>query len=189
MTIEPDDKDWTWVLSQRCPECGVTAGQIEPERTGELVRYCADRFTEVLRNRSTEELRSRPAPDRWSALEYACHMRDVFRLFDVRLASMLDEDDPLFANWDQDVTAVDDRYDLQDPVVVAGELAAAGAAVAASFDRVSGDRWDRPGRRSDGASFTVRTFAQYFVHDPLHHLVDIGLTVDDRPGTPGTRTR
>ena len=23
MTIQPDDKDWTWVLDRRCPECGL----------------------------------------------------------------------------------------------------------------------------------------------------------------------
>ena len=68
--------------------------------------------------------RQRPRPDVWSPLEYACHVRDVFRLFDQRLGLMLAEDDPQFANWDQDDTAVDDRYGEQDPAVVAGELAA-----------------------------------------------------------------
>jgi len=26
--IQPDTKDWTWVLSQRCPECGFTATDV-----------------------------------------------------------------------------------------------------------------------------------------------------------------
>ena len=25
MTITPDTKDWTWVLRERCPECGFDA--------------------------------------------------------------------------------------------------------------------------------------------------------------------
>ncbi len=41
------------------------------------------------------------------------------------------------------------------------------------FAAVSGGQWLRPGRRSDGASFTVETFARYFIHDPIHHLHDI----------------
>ena len=45
---------------------------------------------------------------------------------------------------------------------------------AASFDAVSGEQWERPGTRSDGATFTVETFARYFLHDPVHHLVDVG---------------
>jgi hypothetical protein len=110
----------------------------------------------------------------WSPLEYGCHVRDVFRLFDTRLGLMLSTYDPLFANWDQDETAVAERYGEQDPTVVAVELLAAGDAVAASFAAVEGDQWERPGRRSDGAAFTVRSFGRYFVHDPVHHLHDVG---------------
>jgi hypothetical protein len=25
--IEPDTKDWTWVLARSCPECGLAAGR------------------------------------------------------------------------------------------------------------------------------------------------------------------
>jgi hypothetical protein len=38
---------------------------------------------------------------------------------------------------------------------------------------VTEDQWQRPGRRSDGARFTVETFARYFIHDPVHHLYDV----------------
>ena len=78
----------------------------------------------------------RPRPDVWSPLEYACHVRDVFRLYDERLALMLAEDHPRFANWDQDETAVTDRYGAQDPARVADELDDAGAHLASSFAAV-----------------------------------------------------
>jgi hypothetical protein len=118
-------------------------------------------------------VRLRPAADQWSALEYACHVRDVFRLYTFRLGLMLAEDDPTFPNWDQDATAVEERYDLQDPVVVAAELHEAGEAMALAFDAVPDDRWDRTGTRSDGARFTIDTFSRYFVHDPIHHVDDV----------------
>jgi hypothetical protein len=35
------------------------------------------------------------------------------------------------------------------------------------------DQWRRPGRRSDGAVFTVETFARYVVYDPARHLWDV----------------
>ena len=47
------------------------------------------------------------------------------------------------------------------------------ARLADSFDRVGRDEWDRTGFRSDGAAFTVATFARYLVHDPIHHLHDV----------------
>jgi len=124
----------------------------------------------------------RPAPTTWSAVEYGCHVRDVLRRFDTRLGLMLDEDDPLFANWDQDATAVDDGYSTQEATIVARELTDAAAKIAARFDELgdpatpeAGAVWRRVGRRSDGAVFTVETFARYFLHDPVHHLWDIEL--------------
>ena len=168
--VTRDDKDWTWVLERECPECGFAAGALEVEQIPELVRANAAAWQQVL---AAADVRQRPRPDVWSPLEYACHVRDVFRIFDQRLALMLAEDDPQFANWDQDDTAVADRYGEQDPEVVAGELAAAAEAIAASFDAVGDDQWERRGRRSDGAVFTVRTFGQYFAHDPVHHLYDV----------------
>ena len=115
----------------------------------------------------------RPRPGKWSPLEYGCHVRDTLRLYDYRLGLMLTEDDPLFPNWDQDETAVSDRYAEQDPAEVARQLGTAAEALAGRFAAVSGDQWLRPGRRSDGAVFTVETFGRYFIHDPVHHLYDV----------------
>jgi hypothetical protein len=97
----------------------------------------------------------------------------VFRLYDQRLEQMLTVDDPRFPNWDQDATAVADRYGEQDPAEVAAELRQAAFAIAGRFEGVTGDQWQRTGQRSDGASFTVETFARYFIHDPVHHLYDV----------------
>ena len=114
----------------------------------------------------------RPSEDVWSALEYGCHVRDVYRLYEQRLQMMLNEDGPTYPNWDQDATAVEERYGDQDPKEVATELAAAGNSLAALFDTVEGDRWERTGTRSDGARFTIESFARYLIHDPVHHIWD-----------------
>lgn len=168
--IEPDTKDWTWVLEQACPECGLDTRALGRSDIPALVRANAAAWPAVL---ASPDVRARPRPGVWSPLEYACHVRDVFRLFGERLALMLDQDDPLFANWDQDATAVADRYGDQDPTTVAEELTAAAEAIAAAFEAVPADAWSRTGRRSDGARFSVETLGRYFVHDPEHHLVDV----------------
>lgn len=69
----------------------------------------------------------------WSPLEYACHVRDVFRIMDTRLGLMLDSHDPAFENWDQDATAVEDDYRAQDPAAVAAELKAAAETFAVRY--------------------------------------------------------
>ena len=121
-----------------------------------------------------DDVATRPSPQVWSPLEYACHVRDVYRVFDVRLQAMLAHDDPQFTNWDQDATAKAERYGEQDPVTVYGELTDAGEAIAATFDAVPEGAWLRPGRRSDGSVFTVESLGRYFLHDVLHHLHDVG---------------
>ena len=59
------------------------------------------------------------------------------------------EDDPHYENWDQDATAVEDRYAEQDPAIVADELAAAGGTLGALFAGVDGRRLGahRPAQR------------------------------------------
>jgi hypothetical protein len=120
-----------------------------------------------------DDITRRPSPTVWSPLEYGCHVRDVHRLFGERAASMIDQDEPRFANWDQDETAVRDRYWEQDPRTVSGELAAAAEVTAAVFDRVPDDGWGRRGFRSNGSEFTVASIGRYYLHDVLHHLHDV----------------
>ena len=171
--IAPDTKDWTWVLTRPCPECGFDESTVAGADVGARTRSGAATWQRVLHR---PEVRTRPAPGVWSTLEYGCHVRDVYRVFDHRLARMLDEDDPLFDNWDQDATAVQGRYAEQDPATVADELGAAAATIAERFDGVSSGQWARTGRRTDGARFTVETLGRYFVHDWVHHLHDVGGT-------------
>jgi DinB family protein len=170
VTIVPDGKDWTWVLQRPCPECGFDSSGFARENVAGMVVVNAAAWRDVLSG--PDDVRTRPTPDKWSALEYGCHVRDVFRLYDYRLGLILTQDDPLFPNWDQDETAVAERYGEQDPAVVATELTEAADAMAAHLRTVTGDQWQRTGRRSDGAAFVTESFARYFVHDPVHHLYD-----------------
>jgi len=180
VTIVPDTKDWTWVLRRPCPECGFDTRPVAGPDLPAMILANAAAWREVL---AAPGAGDRPRPDKWSPLEYGCHVRDSLRLYDYRLALMLAEDDPLFPNWDQDETAVAGRYGEQDPARVAPELAAAAGALADGFAAVRGDQWRRPGRRSDGAAFTVETFGRYFIHDPVHHLYDVtGVRAGDTTG-------
>ena len=174
MAIVPDTKDWTWVLERRCTECGFDSTAIDAREVAALVREQGETWAAILTSSDRARLRTRPTDDVWSPLEYACHVRDVFRIADRRVAIMLSDDNARFANWDQDATAVDDAYDAQDPAAVAAELRAAAADLARRLDGVDGGAWERSGARSDGARFTVASFARYVIHDPVHHLLDVG---------------
>ena len=168
--IVPDTKDWTWVLDRPCPECGFEASRVTPDRLAEVVRDNATTWEAVL---TLPAASVRPAPATWSALEYACHVRDVHRIFDVRLGLMLDDVDPRFANWDQDETAVVERYAEQDPAAVSVELLEAAEVVAERYESVPPDAWGRRGFRGDGSAFTVESLGRYHLHDIVHHAWDV----------------
>ncbi|MFJ6137983.1 DinB family protein [Kitasatospora sp. NPDC092286] len=170
--VVPDTKDWTWVLERPCPDCGLDTPSVAREEVAGMIRANADAWLAVLAGEE-DALRRRRSPEIWSDLEYACHVRDVFRLFHVRLNLMLDHENPLFPNWDQDETAVADRYGEQRPQGVADGLAAAAQTLAAAFEEVADGQWQRTGGRSDGARFTVESFSRYLIHDPVHHLYDV----------------
>jgi len=166
----PDDKDWTWVLERPCSDCGFDASLVLGPDVGGLVRDAGHRWQGVL---ARPDVRRRPSPTVWSVAEYGSHCRDVCRIFGERVTLILEQDDPLFPNWDQDQTAIEKRYWADDPAVVVVELTAAAEAAAATFDTVTGAQWARAGRRSNGSVFTVLTLGRYFVHDLVHHLWDV----------------
>jgi hypothetical protein len=171
MTIAPDTKDWTWVLRRPCPECGLDTQSFPRAAVAGMIRANATAWHQTL-TRATD-VRRRPSPGKWSPLEYGCHVRDVLRLYDHRLQLMLTQDGPQYPNWDQDATAIAGRYQEQEPGPVAAELVEAAGTISARFGSLTADQWPRTGHRSDGAHFTVESFARYFVHDPVHHLFDV----------------
>ena len=73
----------------------------------------------------------------------------------------------------EDATAIEQNYAARDPAVVREEVLASAARLADRFDSVQGEQWERQGTRSDGVTFTIRSFAVYLVHDPIHHLWDV----------------
>lgn len=170
MPIEPDTKDWTWVLRERCPECGFDPSLVEPHEVGGRIRAAAAAMHARLHGEGVAE---RPDDATWSPLEYGAHVRDVCRVMHARLDQLLTEDDPEFANWDQDAAAVEGGYATQDPERVAVELDLAAAAFADEAEAVPTDALQRLGRRSNGSVFTVETLLVYALHDLEHHVHDV----------------
>ncbi|MGA7836209.1 MAG: DinB family protein [Acidimicrobiales bacterium] len=170
MALPPDTKDWTWVLERPCPECGFDPANYPADLFAETLRDLANAWSLVL---TRDDVSVRAREDRWSDLEYGCHVRDVSRVMDERLAAMLAHDDPVFANWDQDETALRDHYAEQPPALVRRELLVAFGQFAQRVESVTPDAWSRPGTRSNGSRFTVESLIRYGLHDVIHHLWDV----------------
>ena len=169
-TPQPDSKDWTWVLERPCPECGFDASALDPGDVAGQVRISIEALRSAVLAPGSDR---RPQPDVWSPLEYGCHVRDACIVFGARLALMRGTHDPQFPNWDQDETALAERYWEQDPAKVADELSVEGERIATDFAAVGEQDWQRVGRRSNGSVFTIDTLARYFLHDLVHHAHDV----------------
>ena len=162
----------------RCDECGFDYEALDPADVPAAIRGFAKRYRAPLSRFLPGEdgdalLRQRPAPDTWSALEYAAHVRDVFDSYVRWVGQILDHDRPVLEGPGPEDLAVERRYNHDDPAAVADALAANAERLAATVEAVPADGWDRVGMRRDEER-SVRLHARRAVHEGSHHLLDIG---------------
>ena len=120
-------------------------------------------------------LRAHPSADVWSALEYACHVRDVFEVQRARLALALVEDRPGFTAMGRDERVTRDRYNEQVPDEVADQLAHAASTLAADFADLRSEQWARTGIYNwpTKTERTMTWLARHTIHEGRHHLRDM----------------
>lgn len=174
-----DPKDWTGVLGAGCAECGYKPDDLSREVLAARVRASAAAWRDMLGRGGVVSQPPHGETRVWSILEYGCHVRDVFDLFEDRIRTMLKKrKPPKFKDWNQEDAAASGSYAEQDADKVAYALASNAGKVADVLDRVSGDDWAKRGLRSDGAEFTVESIARYLLHDVEHHLWDANQILD-----------
>ena len=161
-------------LDGACPGCGFSYAVGRPEITPWL-RSDAAAFVVKLARYDDVAVRRRHAPDVWSPLEYACHVRDVLRVQTERVRLAQREVDPVFAPMGRDERVVDDRYNEQDPERVAGEIVQSAETLASYLDGLDAAGWERAGvyNYPEPALRTVEWIAIHTSHELLHHRGDI----------------
>ena len=164
---------------ERCHECGFVYEALARTDIAPSLRWLATRYDEVLNDHDPQALRAHPLPDVWSALEYACHMRDVYSVQRERVLLALDETEPAFAPMRRDERVVDERYNDQPPPEVAREIQEAAAALAATLESLDDGAWSRTGiyNYPERRIRTVEWIGRHTVHEGEHHLWDIGRVV------------
>ena len=167
----PDTADWTWVLGQHCPQCGVDVRTFTVADLIHRSHQYVGRFREALEN--TPDPGQRPDPETWSLLEYGAHLRDVCEVFRSRIRAMLLRENPSYPDWDQNTAAEQGRYSELDPLEVADELKTAAGDLLRDVMHLSTEEFRRTGERSDGYVFTVASLLHYHFHELVHHWWDV----------------
>jgi hypothetical protein len=118
-----------------------------------------------------DDRRLRPDPATWSVVEYACHVRDVFAQFTVRLHRISTEDVPALEPMFADLRAERFRYNDCDLHAVLAEL---DAYVAGFVDEIGVTTdWNRTATRRPDELRTARWLVRHGLHEARHHTRDI----------------
>jgi hypothetical protein len=129
----------------------------------------------VLRDGDAVALRTRPAPDTWSAHEYGCHLRDVLLVQRERVLLARREAAPDIGAMGRDERVEHDGYDEQLTLDVARQLDDAASLFAHVLSLIEGDTWERtmiyhyPVRMER----SLRWVAVHTLHEVRHHTRDL----------------
>lgn len=164
---------------ERCSACDFDGSEYSPSQLLRAIRELGPRWKHLLVD-ARENLRKRPAPATWSALEYAAHSRDITALHVFGVEQALTIDEPTFPEiaGDELVESAAANYGSEDPELVALELDEQALKLAELAQASGPASWSR-GITFGSSRSDVRRLLEHALHDSHHHLADVseGLTL------------
>jgi hypothetical protein len=162
-----------WVF----PECGLDYDTISPRDAAGAVRTFPRRYRNVLTHFEAGEdleevIRTRPAPDVWSALEYTAHVAQTLDLMAPNIRQIVNEDNPHLYTFDPDEQAEEQDYNDWSLLMALSELESACADLSMAIEYTPSDSWNRTGTFDHGEREAIDV-ARNAVHEGSHHLRDI----------------
>jgi hypothetical protein len=157
---------------EACEVCGFVWDEVEPRAAMPRLTAATWQLAGLLRTEPAR-VQERPAVERWSALEYAGHVRDVILNLRDRIILGLAEDNPVPKAM-HGTLRVERLYGPDTPDVVATELELAAGLFVRGFAGLGDDDWARPVYYGwpTGATRTLGWVAAQTVHEAEHHLAD-----------------
>ena len=160
---------------------------MERDTLGTQLMESAESWRSFLMEADDSYLRIVPAPGVFSPVQYGAHVRDILRVYGDRILIMLQEDDPVFPQFNPD-ESVWDSYNQLGRADLADDIEAQARRLSGIFDGLQPAQWSLTMIRDGGSDgvykFTVAGLASYAVHEAQHHLLDADGTL---PAT-GTTT-
>jgi DNA segregation ATPase FtsK/SpoIIIE, S-DNA-T family len=160
---------------EHCDDCPFTYGDHAIDDLPAELRAAAAALAAALVAPSPEDLRAHPLDGVWSALEYACHVRDVLAVQHERLGRMLVEDRPRNTPMRRDERVAELHYNAQPPAEVGQEVIANAERLAAAFATLDAAGWSRTVlyRWPVETERDTAWLARHTLHEVVHHHRDI----------------
>jgi len=158
---------------EQCAACDFDGAAYGPSQLLDTIRELGPQWRRLLLD-AGDDLRLRPAPETWSALEYAAHSRDVTALHVFGVEQALTIDEPRFPEiaGSELVERAAASYDSEEPGVVGMELEDQARKLADLAQASGPASWSR-GITVGGSRSDVRFLLEHALHDSHHHLVDV----------------
>jgi len=157
---------------ERCDECGFDGGDYDDASLLAAVRSLGPRWRELLAI-AGPQLRERPEPSVWSAIEYAAHSRDITALHVYGVEQALTVDEPVIPAIDGDlVDSAAAAYGTADPHAVVDDLSEQATTLAQLASDAGTASWSR-GITIGDSRIEVRGLLEHALHDSLHHVRDV----------------
>jgi DinB superfamily len=156
-----------------CPVCRFEWAAVPPGVVTGRVTKATDSIISALSG--SGDIASRPAPERWSALEYGAHVRDVLLLIRDRLVNTVVEETPTPPKLHRDERVDLGLYSTETQQSVCESLAVSADLFRRFFDTVAPDNAERTVVYSKdfGGVRTLAWTGAQAVHESEHHLSDI----------------
>ncbi|MGE7910514.1 DinB family protein [Lysinibacillus xylanilyticus] len=142
----------------------------------ELIKEYALGYTmlrEAIEGLSEEELRYKPAPDKWSIHQILIHVTDSEISSTSRLKKVLAEDEPILISFDQDAWVNNLGYDLLDREQHLLLFKFLRSSMLPILDQLTSEQSKRVGVYVDQARFTFKQLLEYRVQHIRDHLDQI----------------
>jgi hypothetical protein len=154
-----------------CPTCALSYGQLAVDSIPLRMRSVNGEIRALVDTLDPDALTRRPDEQTWSALEYLCHIRDVYVASTIRLYRARKENDPQIEPLFNDLRVLRFRYNDADAGGILHEMDATLEGLVDEMARVSD--WDCTFTRQPGERRTARWLVRQAFHEALHHLADM----------------
>ena len=131
------------------------------------------RLSKLLRSFSPEAVRRSPRPGKWSAIEIACHLRDIDRIYAERVTKVAFSDRPSFWMMDNARVAEKLRYRDADPTAVLKEHRRRREDLLTLLRALPQSGWQRTGLHPKRGELTLENLASVIAEHDENHLKQI----------------
>ena len=160
------------VEHERCDACAFDGSRFDDTALLDALRALGPRWRALIAA-SGDELRVRPGPGVWSAIEYAAHSRDITALHAFGVEQALTVDEPVYPSIDDDlIESAAATYGDADPTETIDALEVAANRLAGAAADAGPAAWSRGLTVGDSRN-DVRRMLEHALHDSVHHLDDV----------------